>query len=69
MTSTSREGLTGNPEALSPTPGHGDGPGVLTPATLWTQVDLETRLLAARAVYGSEWDDAASRAEANEAIA
>ena len=41
----------------------------LTPAALWSQVDLETRLLAARAVYSSEWDDAASRAEANEAIA
>ncbi len=41
----------------------------LTPATLWTQVDLQTRRLAARSVYSPEWDDAASRAEANEAIA
>ncbi len=41
----------------------------LTPATLWTQVDFQTRRLAARSVYSSEWDDAASRAEANEAIA
>ncbi len=41
----------------------------LTPATLWAELDVETRRLAARSVYSPEWDDAASRAEANEAIA
>ncbi len=41
----------------------------LTPATLWAELDVETRRLAARSVYSPEWDDAASRAEPNEAIA
>ena len=41
----------------------------LTPAALWSQVDLETRRLAARSVYSPEWDEPASRAEANQAIA
>jgi len=43
--------------------------GRLTPATLWAELDVETRRLAARSVYSPDWDDAASRAEANEAIA
>ena len=43
--------------------------GSLTPATLWAELDVETRRLAARSVFSPEWDDAASRAEANEAIA
>ncbi len=41
----------------------------LTPATLLAELDVETRRLAARSVFSPEWDDAASRAEANEAIA
>ncbi len=43
--------------------------GRATPAMLWAELDAETRRLAARSVYSPEWDDAASRAEANEAIA
>ena len=41
----------------------------LTPATPWAGLDVETRRLAARSVYGPGRDDAASRAEANAAIA
>lgn len=41
----------------------------LTPATLWAELDVETRRLAARSVYGTDEADAASRAEADAAIA
>ncbi len=41
----------------------------LTPATLWAELDVETRRLAARSVYDPGGDDVVSRAEANAAIA
>jgi len=41
----------------------------LTPARLWTEVDADTRLLAASCLYRPEWDDAGAKAEADAAIA
>ncbi len=41
----------------------------LTPTTLWDALDVETRRLAAGALYDPGMDDAVSRAEANAAIA
>jgi hypothetical protein len=41
----------------------------LTPSRLWSEIDAETRHLAARCLYDPGWDDAGSRAEADEAIA
>ena len=36
---------------------------------LWAEMDVETRRLAARCLYASDWDDVAARAEADAAIA
>jgi hypothetical protein len=44
-------------------------PDRLTPSRLWGAMDTETRGLAARCLYDAEWNDAASRAEADAAIA
>jgi len=41
----------------------------LTPARLWTELDPETRELAARTVYSDALDDDTSRLEADTAIA
>src|SRR5262245_50754354 len=41
----------------------------LSPARLWAQLDAETRRAAGRALYAKEWDDDASRLEADMAIA
>ena len=41
----------------------------LSPARLWALLDAETRRAAVRALYASEWDDDASRLEADLAIA
>jgi hypothetical protein len=40
----------------------------LTPSRLWTELDAETRRLAASSLYDNPWDDAAMLAEANAAI-
>ena len=39
------------------------------PAAVWAAIDVDTRRLAARALYGAEVDTRAARAEANRAIA
>jgi hypothetical protein len=41
----------------------------LTPSRLWTEIDADTRSLAARCLYDPDWDDAGGRAEADMAIA
>ena len=41
----------------------------LSPARLWAQLDAETRRAAVRALYAPQWDDDASRIEADVAIA
>jgi len=40
----------------------------LTPSRLWTELDPETRRLAASSLYDNPWDDASMPAEANAAI-
>jgi len=44
-------------------------PDRLTPSRVWGAMDTDTRGLAARSLYDPEWDDPASRAEADAAIA
>jgi len=41
----------------------------LTPSRLWAEVDPQTRRQAAACLYRPDWDDAASRVEADVAIA
>jgi hypothetical protein len=41
----------------------------LTPASLWSALDADTRKVAARALYAKGWEDDGSRLEANHAIA
>ena len=41
----------------------------LTPARLWSALDLETRVLAGRALYRHDWGQAPTRREADLAIA
>lgn len=44
-------------------------PDRLTPARLWSVLDSDTKLLAARSLYGDGHDDTDGRQEADEAIA
>ena len=44
-------------------------PDKWTAERLWAELDADTRRLAARALYERGWDDEASRAEADQAIA
>jgi len=41
----------------------------LTPTTLWSELDVETRRAAANSLYRGDWDDPAGRREADNAIA
>lgn len=41
----------------------------LTPTRLWAHLDPDTRVAAARALYGHDWGDASTRREADAAIA
>lgn len=41
----------------------------LTPSRLWAELDADTRTLAARSLYGRNWEDAPVRREADLAIA
>jgi hypothetical protein len=44
-------------------------PEELTPTRLWSELDADTRRLAAQSIYRGDWDDPSSRREADQAIA